>query len=370
MLNFYSDAIKNLKDESLYRKLVNSDNLEGAVIFRDNKKLISFCSNDYLGLSHDKKIKKAAIKAIKKYGVGAGASRYVSGNNSLYQKLEHEIAKVKNQADALVFSSGYSCSIGAISALAQKGDLIIADKLIHASLLDGSKLSGVKLARFLHNDVEMAEKLLIENRDKFEKCLIITENIFSMDGDKGRVAELLKLAKKYDCLLIADDAHGLFLDGDAIKSSNNFLQIGTFSKALGSLGGYACGGKKIIDYLRNFAKPQIYSTALPPAVLASSLKSLKVISKNNLGQKALENAKYFCEILGLEEPESAIVAIINNDNDKVQKIAKNIEEKGFLISAIRPPTVQTARLRITFSALHKKRQIEKLAKVVLDEIRK
>jgi len=401
-VKFYSAQIQLLKEKNLYRFLTESDAVDAVHIKRGNKKFISFCGNDYLGLAQNASVKKAAIDAIKKFGVGSGASRYVTGNNSLYTKLEKALAKFKKTDDAIVFASGYASAIGVIPALVGEGDLIVADKLIHSSLIDGCKLSNAKLLRFLHNDVLHAKKILEENRGKFKKCLIITETVFSMDGDVGEVEELLKLAEEFDCLLLTDAAHdlGVFSAGSHcwkgfVTPSNRLhflksnlelaevqtcgrgykplpakqgtdlrhLQLGTFSKAFGSLGGYVCGEKNLIDYLRNFAKTAIYSTALPPAVLAASLASLKIIAQKKLAKKCLENAQYFCELMNLPKPQSAIVPIIIGDNKKVLEIAKKVADKGFLISAIRPPTVEAgkARLRITFSALHQKKQIDLLA---------
>jgi 8-amino-7-oxononanoate synthase len=399
MKNFYFEALKNIKEKNLYRQLEKSDVVSPFEIKRGKKKYISFCSNDYFGLSQNKLVKKAAIEAIKKYGIGAGASRYVTGNNSLYIKLEKQIAKMKNTDEAVVFSSGYSSAIGVIPALVGDVDLIVADRLIHSSLIDGAKLSNAKFMRFLHNDLSHAKKILAENRSKFKKCLIITETVFSMDGDVGCVEELLKLANEFDCLLVTDDAHGLFTSfekGGTLRSKaedlNNknlefsslnhpsqnashfdppsftkrVLQLGTFSKSVGSLGGYVAGNKILVDYLRNFAKSQIYSTALPPSILAASLTSLKIIEKKNLGKKTLENASYFCQLMNLPKPQSAIVVIIIGDNKKTLEIANKVKKKGFLISAIRPPTVETgkSRVRITFSSEHKKHNIKELVHIL------
>jgi 8-amino-7-oxononanoate synthase len=379
--NFYALELQKKKEQNLYRKLSESDIIDSVTIKRGRKSLISFASNDYFGLSQNSLVKKAALDAIKKFGVGAGASRYVTGNNSLYTKLEKQIAKIKNCQDAIVFTSGYASSIGVIPALVGEGDLIIADRLIHSSLIDGAKLSGAKLMRFLHNDVLHAKEILEENRSKFKKCLIITETIFSMDGDIGEVKELLKLAEKFDAFLISDDAHGLFSSCHVERSetSHNVLRdpsaklqddrlviMGTLSKAVGAVGGYVAGEKIIIDYLRNFAKSQIYSTALPPAILASAIASLKIIEKKNLGKKTLENAQHFCELMNLPKPQSAIVPIIIGNALATLKIAKKLEEKGFLVGAIRYPTVEKnkARLRITFSSEHKKSQIKNLVRIL------
>ena len=219
MLNFYSSALKNLQEKNLYRRLVESDVVDPVTIKRGKKNLISFCSNDYFGLSQNPSVKKSAIAAINKYGIGAGASRYVTGNNSLYTKLEKQIARMKNCDAAIVFASGYSCAIGVLPALVGEGDLIVADRLIHSSLIDGAKLSGARLMRFLYNDVGSARKILEENRGKFKKCLIVTETVFSMDGDVGEVGELLKLASEFDSILASDAAHDLFLNGDFVADS-------------------------------------------------------------------------------------------------------------------------------------------------------
>ncbi len=365
MKNFHSATLQQYKEQNLYRQLVESDIIDAVTIKRGNNHLISFASNDYFGLSQNPQVKKAAINAINKYGVGAGASRYVTGNNSFYQKLEQQIASMKKCPAAIVFASGYAGAIGVLPALVSAGDLIVADRLIHSSLIDGAKLSGARLMRFLHNDVAHAQKILSENRAQFKKCLIITETIFSMDGDVGEVPELLKLADEFDCILVSDAAHDLFLQKNS--PAKNHLQIGTCSKAVGTLGGYVAGEEYLIDYLRNFAKSAIYSTALPPAILAASLTSLKIIEKKNPGKKALKNAQYFCQLLNLPEAKSAIVLLILGESKKVLAVAKKLEQQGILISAIRPPTVEAgkARLRITFSAKHQKSQIKKLAEILL-----
>lgn len=362
MFDVYKNKLEKLKSQNLYRTLVNSDFTSSNKIKRNSKKLICFSSNDYFSLSQNKAVKKAAIAAIKKFGVSQASSRYISGNNSLYEKLEKQIAKIKKCESAIVFSSGYQTAIGVIPALVGEGDVIFADKLIHSSLIDAAKLSGAKLIRFAHNDILHLEQLLEENREKFKNSLIISEDVFSMNGDKGKIFELKNLAKKFNSLLLTDAAHSLF---DEEKVSEDFhIKMGTLSKAVGSFGGYVCGNTEIIDYLRNFSKSAIYTTALPASVLAASLKSLELIEKKNFAKKTIENTKYFCDLLSLSKPESAIVIITIGDNKKVTEIAKKIEEKGFLIASIRPPTVEPnkACLRITFSANHTKKEINKLAK--------
>jgi 8-amino-7-oxononanoate synthase len=353
---YFQEKLVNLKSKNLYRQ--PKDTILG---------LLNFCSNDYLNLSQNLNIKKAAIDATNKYGVGAQASSYVFSNNSLKKDLEHKLSKLKNTASSIVLGSGYLSGIGIIPALMNKNDLIIADKLIHSSLIDGCKLSRAQLLRFLHNDINHCENILKKHSKFTGKKLIITETIFSMDGDLGKVVELLELAKKYNCLILTDDAHGLGIIKQKYSNYDFHLQCGTLSKAAGGYGGYVCSSNLMIDYLRNFTKSAIYSTALPPAVLASNLKAVEIILKDKtFGKKALENAQYFCKLLKLPKPQSTIIPIIIGDARKALEISKQLKQQGFLISAIRPPTVETgkSRLRVTFCAGHKKSDIKELANLI------
>jgi len=355
----FQEKLENLINKNLYRQPKKP--------VRKASNQLNFCSNDYLGLSQNKAIKNFAIKAIKQYGTGAMASRYVFSDNTLNQKLEQQLAKLKNCDETMVLGSGYLANIGIIPALVGKGDLIIADKLIHSSLIDGCKLSGATLIRFRHNEIDHCEQILCSSASNYQKCLIITETVFSMDGDLGRVDELLDLAKKYHCLLLSDDAHGLGIIKPKYQNYDFHLQSGTLSKAVGGYGGYVCGSSLMIDYLRNFTKTAIYSTSLPPATLAANLQAIKIISKDKkLGKKVLENVNYFCQILSITKPQSAIVPIIIGDVKKTLEISQKLKKDGFLISAIRPPTVEVdkSRLRITFCANHKKSDIKKLAELI------
>lgn len=367
--NFFAKKIADLKAKNLYRSLKVSDVVDCVKIRQNDRDHVSFCSNDYLKLSQNDTVKAVAIEAIEGNGFGSGGSRYICGNSSLYQKLEAKLAQLKKTDDAIVFGSGYLAGVSVIPAIIGKGDLIIADKLIHSCLIDGTKLSGAKMLRFAHNDMESALKILKNNREKYQKCLIITETVFSMDGDLGKVAELLDLALNFDALLLSDDAHGLGIIKNEYdkKYQNIHLQMGTLSKGAGGYGGYVCASQIFIDYLRNFAKSAIYSTALPPNVIAGNLKSLEIIENDKiLGKKALKNARYFCKLMKLPDPQSAIVVIIVGDAKKALEISDNLKKEGFLISAIRPPTVEKgkARLRITFNSAHKKENIEDLVGVI------
>ncbi len=358
----FAEKIQNLKQQKLYRRLIPASFISDNIILSNKKKLTSFCSNDYLSLANNRKVKSAAIKAIKKYGTSSKSSRYIAGNNELYQKLENKLAKFYQKDDSIIFSSGYQASIGTIPALVTKGDLIIADKLIHSSLIDGSKLSNAKLIRYNHNDLDHLQKLLKENKNKYEKILIITESIFSMDGDQAPLSEIKTIAKKHNSLLLIDAAHSLYQKSSIKFNDENIILMGTFSKALGSFGGYIVSNSEIIDYLRNFAKSAIYTTALPPATLAANLKSLKIVSKKDLAKKTLANAQLLSILLNIPFTNSAIIIIEIDDVEKTLNIAEKLKQDGFLVSAIRPPTSPTARLRITVNAKHTKKQIENFAK--------
>lgn len=364
-MNNFLEKIAEVKSKNLYRNLADTDFIGDVFVKRNNKKIICFSSNDYFSLANNLFVKLVAIYVILRHGVSSRSSRYICGNNSLYKKLEKKISKITGFEDAITFSSGYQAALGIIPALVKEGDVVIADKLIHSCLIEGVKLSGAKLIRFNHNDIEHAKRIIYNNKDK--KILIITEEIFSMDGDRGNIEDLRVLAMNYNAMILIDSAHSLY-DNICNKISQNSniveLKMGTFSKALGSFGGYVAGNFDVIEYLRNFSKSAIYTTALPPSTIASSYASLKILEKKNLYKKVLGNAKYFCDLLNIPFNNSAIVIIIIGDASRTLEIAAQIEKRGFLISAIRPPTVEQnkSRLRITFSSSHKKSQIKKLAK--------
>lgn len=343
------------------RSLVPSERGVGVRVERGGKALISFSCNDYLGLSHHPEVIKAASAALAQYGAGAGASRLVTGNCPLYDELENLLAEQKGTEAACVFGSGYLANIGTIPALVGAGDLILADKYIHACMIDAARLSGATLMRFAHNNLDHCKMLLEANRHEHQNCLILTETVFSMDGDRAPVRALKALANASGSWLMTDDAHGLATESLAE------VQMGTLSKAAGSYGGYVCGSKALIDYLKTAARSLVYSTALPPATLAASIAALRIMkAQPELVQQPLQHAKHFTSLLGLPVAQSAIVPVILKENDKALAASKYLEERGFLVSAIRPPTVpeNTARLRFTFSALHETKDIEAVAAII------
>ena len=306
----------------------------------DEKEYVNLSSNDYLGLSMHEALARAAREALERTA-GASASRLMTGTTDLHHKLEGKIARFKGKPSALVFNSGYQANVGMISALCGKEDAIFSDRLNHASIIDGIRLSGAKLFRFRHNDVEHLEKLLRKERGSFREAMIITETVFSMDGDLAPLEKIVKLKKEHDCLLMVDEAHatGVFgASGSGLAEETSTtgeidIIMGTFSKALGSFGSYVATSNDIKDYLINTCRSFIYSTALPPAVIAANLASLEVV-KNEPERRItlLENARYLCG--GLNEKgfdvkgDSQILPIILGDNERALKVSRLLKEKA------------------------------------------
>ncbi len=366
------DAILNEKIALLTakgrkRSLIATQREDGVFITRGGKRLVSMSCNDYFGLSQHPEVIEAACAATKKYGAGAGASRLVSGNHLLYEKLEAMLAAEKGTEAAIVFGSGYLANLGTIPALVGKNDLILADKFAHACMLDAAQLSGATVLRFAHNNMSHLRLLLEANRSEHQHCLILTETVFSMDGDRAPLAEIQALAAEFDGWVMTDGAHCVT---PAQAGVHSHTQMGTLSKSLGSYGGYVCGSRTLIDYLQTAARSVIYSTALPPASIAAAIAGMEILQRDeNLRTKPLANAQYFTQLLGIKLAESAIVPVILEENEKALKASAMLEEAGFYVAAIRPPTVpeNTARLRFAFSALYTKAQIEKAAELLLTQ---
>ena len=371
IISLYKNKLSEINKLSQTRKLVLTNRNNNSIIERNDKKLISFSCNDYLGLSKNTEVVKASISATKKYGSGSGASRLVSGNNPLYEKLELLLATYKKSEDACVFGSGYLTNTGIIPALTSNKDILLYDELSHSSTNIGIRLSSAKSIKFKHNDSNHAESLLKKHRKKYFHCFILTEGVFSMDGDRSKIKELAFLANKYDASIILDDAHGFGVLGNGKGSLYEYnpipeilVQMGTLSKAIGSYGGFVTAPKTIIKLLHNKARSLIYTTGLPPGTLAASIKSLEIIMKNSkITHKPYQYAKLFCEIAELPIPESSIVSIIMHSEKNAIKASKLLEKYGYYVGAIRPPTVpkNTSRLRFTFSSAHKKKDIISLA---------
>lgn len=361
-----TQKLQILAAKSQKRAIVTTFRDAGVVVECGGKQQISFSCNDYFGLSRHPKVVTAAVAATQKYGVGAGASRLVSGNHPLYTQLESLLAQIKGTEAALVFGSGYLANLGTIPALVGKNDLILADKYIHACMLDAAKLSGATCLRFAHNNMAHLRMLLESNRSEYQHCLILTETVFSMDGDRAPMCEFKELAVEFDGWVMSDDAHGMFV---AQQPDRAQIQMGTLSKSLGSYGGYVCGSKTLIEYLQTAARSMIYSTGLPPASVAAAIAAIEILQMDeNLRGKPLANARYFTQLLGIKDAESAIVPVILEESEKALKASEFLASHGFYVAAIRPPTVpeNSARLRFAFSALHTKEHIEKVAALLLE----
>jgi 8-amino-7-oxononanoate synthase len=361
--DFARDKLDAIAARNLTRRLSATVRGPGARATRGGQDLIAFCDNDYLGLSQHPEVIAAAMAATEAHGAGAGASRLVTGNGPLYAALETRIARLKGTEAACVFGSGYLANIGIIPAFAGPGDLVLGDELMHACMNGGAKLSGADTHLFRHNDIADCERLLKQHRAGRGHCLVLTEGVFSMDGDRAPVAELAALAHAYDAWLLVDDAHALGVINNGRGSGFDDaggripvdLAMGTLSKAAGAYGGYVAASRVCIDYLVNRARSLIYTTGLPPGVLAGAEKALELIEDDAvLTAQPLAHARSFTQGLGLPEATSAVVALVLGDEARALKASDDLMARGFLVTAIRPPTVPpgTARLRFTFSAAH------------------
>jgi 8-amino-7-oxononanoate synthase len=373
---FARSKLAALEDASLRRALVETERTDGVHVKRRGRQLVSFCCNDYLNLTHHPTLKQAAVEAIARYGVGAGASRLVTGNHPLFAELEQALAQLKGTEAAVVFGSGYLANAGIIPALIGADDLVLIDELAHASLWTGARLSRAKVISFIHNDARNAEALLEAHRGRHPRALIVTEGVFSMDGDCAPLDHLTRIAARADAWLLVDDAHALgvinggrgslLADGGA-----NVLQIGTLSKAIGGYGGFLAASRSVIELIHNRARTLVYATGLPPATVAAAIAALDVMAREpEYVARPLANARAFTRRAGLPEAQSAIVPVIVGSAVRALQASELLEKDGFLVVAIRPPTVPegTARLRLTFSAAHTEAEIARLADVVREKI--
>jgi 8-amino-7-oxononanoate synthase len=371
--DFAAGKLAELERASLRRGLFDSLREGGPWVVREGRRYLSFSCNDYLNLTQHPAVKAAAIAAIERYGTGAGASRLVTGNHPLFGELESRLARLKRTEAALVFGSGYLANTGIIPTLAGDGDLILIDALAHACVWAGTQLSRARTIMFHHNDVGHVEALLKENRPQARHALLVTDGVFSMDGDAAPVNELAALCSAHDTWLMTDDAHGLGVIGDGRGSAYAAggalvpLQMGTLSKAIGSYGGYLCASRVVIDLMKNRARTLIYSTALPPAMAAAAIAALTIIENElELCAKPLAKAQNFTSLLGLPEAQSPIVPLIVGAPEAALKASRKLADEGFLVTPIRPPTVPqgTARLRFAFCAMHPDVEIARLAEAV------
>lgn len=382
MFGFLEKELELLKESHLYRQLPGPlEVFTGPRANINGQEVLLFSSNNYLGMSHHPRVKAAAKEAVERWGTGSGGSRLTTGNFVLHRQLEERIALFKGTEDAIVFSSGYLANLGVISALMGRGDLVLSDELNHASIIDGCRLSRATVKVFRHRDVAHLRDILLAERNSYRRCLIVTDGVFSMDGDIAPLPYLLQLAEEFQALLMVDDAHATGVLGKRGAGTvehfglegKDIIQMGTLSKALGSEGGYVTGNAILVDYLRNRARSFIFSTALSPPVVAAAIAALDVLEEEpHLLDQLHANV---CQLYrGLKEmgfevlpTESAIIPLMVGEANRALALSEALAEKGVFVPAIRPPTVPegTSRLRITVMATHKPEDIQRALEAFL-----
>ena len=380
MSDLFQEQLQALRARSLHRKLREIGTAQGPDVQIVGRHLVNFSSNDYLGLAADPILRQAAIAAIEEFGVGAGASRLISGTQSPHVALETALAKWKRVPAAISFSSGYAAAVGALPALASKQDVIILDKLCHASLIDGARLSGATLRVFPHNHLGKLESHLEWARREHPQArvVVVTESVFSMDGDRAPLRELIELKKRFHALLLLDEAHAIGVvgaNGRGLAAELGLekeieLQMGTLSKSLGVSGGYICGSGSLVDWLINRARSFIFSTAPPPALAAAATAAIHFllsaegeVRRKTLWQRIVQLRKILPEGgAAFGKPGAAIIPWVVGDAQRALDLAQALQREGFLVPAIRYPTVAkgAARLRLTLSASHSEAQVASL----------
>jgi len=376
---FIQDEINTLESLGIYRLLKTVESPQGSSIFLEGKEVLNFCSNDYLGLANDARIKAAAIDAIEKYGFGSGASRLVCGNMNPHENLEIELAKFKNTQSALVYSSGYMANTGIISAIMDRQGIVLSDRLNHASIVDGIILSRARLLRYPHADMQALEEMLKKTPQSQHK-LIVTDSVFSMDGDRAPLKEIVDIAARYDALVMVDEAHGFGVLGnhggglveELGLGDKVDIQMGTLSKAAGCFGAYVCGKNMLREYLINKSRSFIYTTAMPPALAQAARAALQIIrEESQLRRQLHQNAQYLrdgIKALGFDTMNSstAIIPLLVKDSKQAVALSRQLLEQGIFVQAIRPPTVPvgSARLRFTVMATHTRENLDQLLNVL------
>jgi len=383
-LQYVSDQLRELRTKGVAPKLRVLEGEQKPVCTFDGREVINLASNNYLGLTTHKALRKAAVEAAKKYGAGAGAVRTIAGTMQLHMQLEEQIAKFKNVEACVVFQSGFTANAGTVAAVLGKEDLIVSDELNHASIIDGARLSRATIQVFKHKDVKDCERILQEHASFPGKKLIITDGVFSMDGDIAPLPELCTLAEKYDCIMMVDDAHSSGVLGRNGRGTiDHFdchgrvhIQVGTLSKAIGVMGGYVCGSRELIDFLYLRARPFLFSTSHPPAVTAACIAAFSLLDSpagEKLVKKLWKNTKTFKRELKkrgfqFKASETPIVPIHVGDAAKAFEFSNKLFEAGVFAPAVGYPTVAEgkARLRAIVSAGHKNEQLMKAADILAE----
>lgn len=363
-------SLNTIHRANWYRAVKAIAGKPGAVVELEGKPVINFASNDYLGLAGDERLIAAAVEAVRAYGTGSTGSRLLSGHKELHRELEIAIANLKQTEDALVFSSGYLANLGTVSALVGQRDLILGDVYNHSSLKKGAILSGATSIDYLHNDIADLREKLTTHRSLYRRCLISCDSVFSMDGDLCPLPELVAIADEFECMLLVDEAHATGVLGkngagcvEHFHCSDPLIQIGTLSKALGSLGGYVAGSAELIDFLRNRAASWIYTTALSPADTAAAIEGIKIVLQEPQRRQQLwDNINYLKQHLShleLLPSESSILCINLNTPKTALERSQKLIDAGIFAPAIRPPTVPTSRIRLSLMATHTKEHLDR-----------
>ncbi|MEI4803350.1 glycine C-acetyltransferase [Bacillus sp. NPDC077411] len=373
--NFLVENLEDLKSKGLYNVIDPLESSNGPIITIGGKEYINLSSNNYLGLATDERLKEAAIGAIHKYGVGAGAVRTINGTLDLHIKLEETIAKFKHTEAAIAYQSGFNCNMAAISAVMDKNDAILSDELNHASIIDGCRLSRAKIIVFKHSDMEDLRKKAIEAKESglYNKLMVITDGVFSMDGDVAKLPEIVEIAEELDLMTYVDDAHGSGVLGKGAGTVKHFglsdkvdFQIGTLSKAIGVIGGYVAGKKNLIDWLKVRSRPFLFSTALTPADAAACMRSIEILMESTeLHDRLWENGRYLKQGLkelgfNIGESETPITPCIIGDEVLTQQFSQRLNEEGVYAKSIVFPTVAkgTGRVRNMPTAAHTKEMLD------------
>jgi glycine C-acetyltransferase/8-amino-7-oxononanoate synthase len=369
----FDSIIDRLEKRNLLRNLITIESIQSPKVIINGREFILLCSNNYLGLTEHPRLKEAGIEAIKRYGTGAGASRLISGNMELHEKLEKRISQFKRTESALIFNSGYIANIGIISSIMEEGDVIFSDELNHASIIDGCRLSKAQTAVYPHKDIYTLEKLLAKSKD-YKKRLIITEAVFSMDGDIAPLPSIIKLAKNYSSMVMVDEAHatGVFGSrGSGIIEEFGMdgeidIIMGTLGKAIGAFGAYFAGSSKVRNYLINRCRSFIYTTALPPSIMAVAIEAINIIEEEKERRRTLwDNVRYLKSGLrgmgyNIMNSESHIIPVLIGDAKSSLEISRLLFEEGVYVTPIRPPTVKegSSRLRVIPMATHREEELK------------
>ncbi|PLR78567.1 glycine C-acetyltransferase [Bacillus sp. V3-13] len=377
---FLSENLENLKEKGLYNIIDPLESPNGPLIKIAGKELVNLSSNNYLGLATDERLKVAACEAVEQFGVGAGAVRTINGTLKLHVELEKKLAEFKHTEAAIAYQSGFNCNMAAISAVMDKHDAILSDELNHASIIDGCRLSRAKIIRYRHSDMEDLRLKAKEATEsgQYNKVMVITDGVFSMDGDIAKLPEMVEIAEEFDLITYVDDAHGSGVLGDGAGTVKHFglsdkidFQIGTLSKAIGVVGGYVAGKKELIDWLKVRSRPFLFSTSLTPADVAASIRSIEILMESTeLNKRLWDNANYLkngLKKLGFDigDSETPITPCIIGDEVKTQQFSKRLNDEGVYAKAIVFPTVPkgTGRVRNMPSAAHTKEMLDQALSV-------